>query len=85
MEPYHRMAILGISAPEPVSKDKKAEYDAILKRLPPGFGPGHPKWSVPSYRNKWLITQGVTFADASPQMLRDYRQSQSDPPHTRLK
>jgi len=72
------MAILGKSVPPPLTEEQKARCDRMLKRLPPGFGPGHPKWHIPSFRNKWLVTQGVIFGDMPPETDRHYGISPND-------
>jgi len=67
MNADQRMNILNASIPfklEPKPKEEVQRNEAILKKLPKGFGPDHPQWNVPSLRNKWLMTQGVRFAPA---------------------
>lgn len=37
------------------SGEMQKKLDEIDRTLPKGFGPGHPKWNVPSFRAKWGI------------------------------
>ena len=65
MNANQRMNILNASVPyqmKPNPPEEDARIKAILKKLPEGFGPDHPQWNVPSFRNKWMMTQGVRFA-----------------------
>ena len=65
MNADQRMNILNASVPyqmKPKTIEENAEIKKILKKLPEGFGPDHPQWNVPSFRNKWMMTQGIRFA-----------------------
>ena len=69
MNEENRMNILNYSEPHRLTRkpmEENEEHKRILKKLPEGFGPDHPRWKIPSLRQKWLKTQGVRFAQPKP-------------------